>query len=290
MRQKSIFLFSIILIGVFSRAALAQNLVPANAQPAAIIYEEGIKLMRGEKYSEAARKFETVIELESANAEAYNALGTVYVHLNRKNDAYASFQKAIQLAPAFANAYYNLGNLYDRDGRANHAADCFRQSVERKPDYALAWYALGNVSLGSKNYDEAVSAFEKAARLDSRNARVFVYLGYAYNLAGKKQKALDSYRRAVILNSEDREARNNLAVTLYENHSFVESLAEYKTLVSKFPDYPEAYFNLGVLHLAMKNKVAAIGQLTELKRLGSTLETELLYLIHSDKILRVKGN
>ncbi|HEX8565156.1 MAG TPA: tetratricopeptide repeat protein [Pyrinomonadaceae bacterium] len=153
MRQKSVFLFSILLTGAFSQAALAQNFLPVNAQPAAVIYEEGIKLMRDERYGEAARKFEKVIKLESANAQAHNALSAVYVHLNRRDEAYSSFQKAVRLAPDFANAYYNLGNLYDRDGRAELAADCFRQAVERKPDYALAWIALGNVSLGLKNVE-----------------------------------------------------------------------------------------------------------------------------------------
>src|SRR5687768_11707915 len=144
MCQKTAFLFLIVLIGVFSRAALAQNFLPENAQPK-LMYEEGIRLMRGERYGEAARKFVTVIKLDSENAEAYNALGAVYVLLNRRGEAYSSFQKAIQLAPDFANAYYNLGNLYERNGQANQAADCFRQAIERKPDYALAWNALGNV-------------------------------------------------------------------------------------------------------------------------------------------------
>lgn len=288
MKGKATTLLSLIVSALFLSEAFAQNLSRKDA-PRANVHEQGIKLLAAKRFVEAARELESAIKLEPENSEARNALGVVYMNLNRRAEAAAMFREAIRLAPKFAKPYYNLGSLYERDGRIELAAEHYRRAVELKDDYAPAWHALGSSLLGLKSYAEAVTAFEKTARLDSRNGRVYVYVGYAYSMAGHKQKALESYRRAVRLNPDDAEARNNLAVTLYENKRFEESLAEYRKVIAQSPDYAAAHFNLGVLLVAMKNKTAALEQLKTLKRLNSTLETELFYLLQADKIVRAKS-
>ena len=124
MKQSVVFLFSIISVLIISSSSLAQNFA-SKENSSEFIYQEGIKLLRAERYNEAAQKFEQTIKLQPGNAEAHNALGATYVNLNRREEALASLREAIRRAPDFASAYYNLGNLFERDGHPQLAAEQF---------------------------------------------------------------------------------------------------------------------------------------------------------------------
>jgi tetratricopeptide (TPR) repeat protein len=80
----------------------------------------------------------------------------------------------------------------------------------------------------------------------------------------------------------DCEAFNNLGVTLYELGRYREAVRRAIRLKS---DYAEAYYNLGLIHLATKNRTAAQEQYAMLKTPDPALARGLFNLMHRDKII-----
>ena len=70
-------------------------------------------------------------------------------------------------------------------------------------------------------------------------------LGKAHARQGRREEALTHFQRAVHLDPEFAEARNNLAILLGEGHRFEEAIAEYRRAIELTPRYAEAYYNLG---------------------------------------------
>ncbi|MDQ3172684.1 MAG: tetratricopeptide repeat protein [Acidobacteriota bacterium] len=66
-----------------------------------------------------------------------------------------------------------------------------------------------------------------------------------------------------------------------------EAIESYKQAISLKPDYAEAFFNLGVVYLATKKKVAALEQHTILKTLNQQLASEFFNVLYKDKVFSV---
>jgi len=73
------------------------------------VYNQGIILRDQEKWQEAIKQFEQVLDLKADCAAAYNNLGIIYNNQNQLSRAIVNFEQAVKLEPNFADAHYNLG-------------------------------------------------------------------------------------------------------------------------------------------------------------------------------------
>jgi len=116
----------------------------------------------------ALRAFTQAVAAAPSSALAHNKLGTVYVDLERWDDAFAEFSKAAQLDPRHAPAHSNLGNVYRERGRLDEAVTCYQRSIAVDPDYWVAHQNLGVVYKQQGRIGDAVREFKHATRLSLR--------------------------------------------------------------------------------------------------------------------------
>lgn len=92
-------------------------------------------LKKGDPQSlELARKeYETAIQEQADNAEAYNGLGLVDEKEGKLQEALKDFQLAIQRNPRFADAYNNLGVIYEKLGQKTQALQAYRKALVFDP-------------------------------------------------------------------------------------------------------------------------------------------------------------
>ena len=76
------------------------------------IYQEGLMLIRKDKYDEAKKKYHQALIIEPNNEVLFNSLGIAEMHLAIFDSSEAHFQKAIQIKPSYTIARNNLGLLY----------------------------------------------------------------------------------------------------------------------------------------------------------------------------------
>jgi Ca-activated chloride channel family protein len=117
------------------------------------------------------------------------------------------------------NGYISKGNQYYKQTQFDLAEAEYRRALQTDPANATAQYNLANALQKQKKYDEAVQVLEK---LYSSGANNNLRSAAAYNqgVAHTKQKALEasieSYKKALRLNPDDKEARENLQKALSE--------------------------------------------------------------------------
>lgn len=118
-----------------------------------------------------------------------------------------------------AISYISKGNQYYKQTQFDLAEAEYRKALQTDPANATAQYNLANALQKQKKYDEAVQVLEK---LYSSGANNNLRSAAAYNqgVAHTKQKALEasieSYKKALRLNPDDKEARENLQKALSE--------------------------------------------------------------------------
>ena len=106
--------------------------------------------------------------------------------------------------------------LYNR-GDYTTAVERYAQALLNAPDCYEATYDLGNALYKSEWFDKAEEMMARAAadtlRTDADRAEAFYNLGNAQFQQQKYKEALESYRRSLLLNPDDMEAKYNFAYT-----------------------------------------------------------------------------
>ena len=184
------------------------------------------------KYSEAVAELKRALSLEPNSDDTYRKLGSTYLKSGNGPAAIEAFQKAVQLNPyywadqnALGNAYFrlgdypkaltayqrvtelerdidtgfiNTGSVYLQQGRFQESIPYFQKALQIEPDFTT-YSNLGTAYFSLKQFPQAVEMFEKAAALNPNETGIAVNLADAYRSAGQKDKARDTYQRAISL-------------------------------------------------------------------------------------------
>lgn len=101
--------------------------------------------------------------------------------------------------------------------------------IGREVDIALK---QGNDAFdaGPARYDEALDAYQRAAKINPKEARAYIGLGRVYAARNQVPETLAAYRKAVELKPKLAEARFNLGLVLFVTGKRDEALVEYEAL------------------------------------------------------------
>lgn len=123
--------------------------------------------------------------------------------------------------PLQAQKEYRLvrkGNAAMEKGKYNDAEILYRKALEKNPGSVPARYNLGNALYKERNYQEAASTWSgltTRADLGSLKEESILYnTGNAFLQSKNYQAAIEAYKRALMLNPSDEDARYNLSYAL----------------------------------------------------------------------------
>ena len=106
--------------------------------------ELGLQAMRGDDPSQAAKHFETAIDLDSRTVPAYLNLGDVQRQVGRTVDAIETWQEVLRVAPERGYlAFGRLETAFTEAGVGSRFVDLCRRIVESNPQDWRARLALG---------------------------------------------------------------------------------------------------------------------------------------------------
>jgi tetratricopeptide (TPR) repeat protein len=147
-----------------------------------------------------------------------------YANLGQPALARESLTRALALEPGNAAAYFNLGLLDADEGNVARAKLSLRAALKAEPQMAAAAYNLGLLMIVDRR-EEALALLRQAASDGPGEPRYAYTLAYHLNEAGARRDA----------------AR------------------ELRTLLSRFPEYWDAYALLGSISEALGDRVQARG-------------------------------
>jgi tetratricopeptide (TPR) repeat protein len=194
------------MLGQFDNSAshleIALKLAPGDFD---IGYTLALARLKQKQLLPARQIFNRMLQALGSKPEAHILFGRAYRETSYLDEAIEEFKKTIALDPKYPGAHYCLGLSYllkDGELKLKEAATEFKTELAMYPEEFLAIYNLGLVRVVERQFEEATGLLEKAARLRPQNPQVFLFLGNAYHGMGKFEAAIESLKKAMLLNPQ----------------------------------------------------------------------------------------
>ena len=123
------------------------------------------KLVKANRLDEADKRADAFLKANPKDAQMRFLKGVILSQRGRRDEATAVFIGLTQDYPELPEPYNNLAVIYASQGAYEKARDALETALRVTPDYATAHENLGDVYAAM-----AARSYEKAHRLDSRNA------------------------------------------------------------------------------------------------------------------------
>ena len=145
-----------------------QNYLAAVSQDSTCIiahYALGNVHFKQRRFSEAARRYQRVIELFPDYPDAYDSLGVALMELGQYEQAISNCRQAVTLRPDHAEFVCNLACAYQHQGQLADAARLACQVVELRPDWPEAYYNLASTQREQGDLSAAIANNRRALDL-----------------------------------------------------------------------------------------------------------------------------
>ena len=148
---------------------------------------------------------------------------------------------------------------------------------------------LALIQMGRKEYTEAERHFKRAIELDAKAIKPRNNLAQLYLATNKLDKSIQVARDALEIRSDYAIGRNTLGVGLMRQGHWPEAAREYKrALEINKGFYPEAHFNLGIVHLHFGRAKEAIESFRNAIRERSRTRTHYIKAYYMLAVLLVE--
>jgi tetratricopeptide (TPR) repeat protein len=182
------------------------------------------------KYEDAANQFQSAVQLEPSNEDAYMGLGGAYERLGKSQDAENTYKKMTALRPNYWRGYNLLGAFYLRQAQYDDASKMFQKVVELTPESFRGYANLGATYLYEAKYADAIRPLERALVIHP-TADSYSNLGTAYYYVRNFEAAANNYEKAIRLNDKDYTNWGNLSEARYLSGKRHEAVDGFKKAI-----------------------------------------------------------
>jgi len=178
------------------------------------LFDKAHTAVEKKDYANGLKLLNQIVETDANDFQAWNLLGTLYLVQEKREDAEKAYAKAIEIKPAYALPLINLGKLLLMQKRFDEAVDKLTRAVELQPQSPDANLFLGEAYLRLKKGSKAIPYLNEAGKLG--NIQAHLDLGWLYNAAGLKDKAVVEYQE-LLKKKPDYPDRKKLEQYISEN-------------------------------------------------------------------------
>lgn len=207
-------------------------------------------VMRNLDWRDSLTFWRTAARTESGSFRTHNNLAMQYFYRGQKEKAVEELKLSLTLREN-PQTRVNLGFVYLDQGKLDMAEAEFRKALSGDVGYAPAYYHLGVVAMKSGEDDKALVLLKEAViRYPERKERPFEHethnaLGLLLAKKGKKDQAIEEYKKAIEVRPDIKDARLNLANLYMDSGAYDKAAEEFKSVLLADPGNVEVAVSLG---------------------------------------------
>jgi tetratricopeptide (TPR) repeat protein len=162
-----------------------------------------------------------------------------------QNSAKANYIYATTLKTDLIEKTKQNGENGDNKAEEQQIIGLLNKTVQIYPGYFEAWNSLGEIySMTTYDYDKALEYFRKSAEAKPAFAAAWFNMGYAYQQKGDLEKAITSYKQALVLDSTNIKSMANLATCFNNNGKPDSAIILYKQITHLRPRMLRPYLSI----------------------------------------------
>jgi len=251
-----------ILISVFVLIVLSlpiySTTVTYDERCSYFIEESNLLISKG-KLEEAEEILRTALKSCKDNPDININLGTIYIMQENLPKAREYLFKALESKVNISGKeyvlFYNLGLYYYKTSNLNEAINFYKKSIEANPNFGNSYFNLALIYFKTGDNQKAYSNFKTAEEIFTKQQN-YPYLQKTQELLNKISIYLDTPAAKVQRTAKELPSQYTL---LLENASkdfkqgkVKEAVDTMIYLIQENPDYPDAYYRLGVVYVALE--------------------------------------
>lgn len=174
----------------------------------------GLSLLLAGRRQEAARVFDTVVP-NTKNWRFVSNAALAQLAIGKPYQARMLVQKAIAMCPdkeGKAYLYNHLGYIYETSKKYAQARFTYEKALALKQDYRKARMNQAYIFRKDGLFAQALAVYKTMLKTEPDNAELWNQIGYAQEMQHAYSAAFKSYRKAIALNPQLKEAHMNLAM------------------------------------------------------------------------------
>jgi tetratricopeptide (TPR) repeat protein len=200
-------------------------------------------------------------------------IGDLFYSVKKNPAAAVSYlEQAIKLKTDYVDARWILGLAYRDAGDYSKAIEELNAALNLNHKHLWAYINLAELYGWQKNYDGAIEVLLKAVKELPTEFMPRKELARMYSYHGKNQEAIASYEAAISLMTAEQAFLRDVFRCRILRLQGRRALACVQSI--KLPnasDTDQIYYEIGLIHLADKNREAALAQYEKLKQMNSPL-------------------
>ena len=181
----------------------------------------------------------------------YHLLSDVFLDYGRPNDSKRAIE-VLKLAskrwPNRISTLLKLSEFYLIVLQHGEALATIDKILKQDPQNAEAFFMTGRVALDMGDTTRALVALQKCTQFDASHGDAWLFLGKIYS-SKNNPKALQCFDNVLRLDSTDLEAREYKGIYHKRRGEFDQAFQIYRDIITRNPDYSNAYFDMGMIYL-----------------------------------------
>lgn len=236
---------TVIIIIVFITATS----VTAQLNKAYFLYQ-GQRLITQDRFTEAIRYLNTLIEVDSNITEGWFLRGVAKYYLNDIQGAKEDLTKSIERNPNFTIAYHYRAIANNRLSRYNDAFKDLEQALDLRPDDEEILFTRGGTYIQTKQYSKAILDYSKVIKATPNNIDSWLNRGIAKLCNADTIGAIADFSQAIKLNPFYGESYSRRSRVYLETKEFDIALSDISQAIYLDSTSTMNYFIRGLIHNA----------------------------------------
>jgi len=207
---------------------------------------------------DAVLEAQDILKKDPNNLEAHKLLGRIYLRSLGDSPggggsdsvlklAIEQYEEIIKLEPDSMDDHLLLGRLYARNNDLEKAESEFKTALKLQPDSEEAVTALAFLYTSEGDSARAADVLSKVPD-SARSARLYSVLGYTYEQQKDYKKAIEAYRKAIVLDRDNLDAIRGLAQNLMNDGQTEAALEQYKIIADANPEDPQTHLRMAEIY------------------------------------------
>ena len=231
------------------------QLDPKNAQAFHLL---GVLCHQKNANTKAVEFIEQSISIDAKNSVVFSNLALILHKLGRDEEALSRCNQAIVLNGENFEVYSNKSLVLQSLNRLTEALLCCEQAIKINNEFSTAYFNKGIIFNKLKQYPDAIKCFDAAIEKNILFKEAYSNRGLALKELNRFNEAFDNFTKAIEIDVDYPEAHLNKGNLFLEMNDLKSALLCYKKALSLKENYIEAYTNMAVLELKRGNVEEAI--------------------------------
>lgn len=224
----------------------------------AYFYYQGQRLITQDRFTEAIRYLNTLIEVDSTLPEGWFLRGVAKYYLNDFQGAKDDLTKSLEKNPNFTIAYHYRAIINNRLSKYGEAFKDLEQAIELRPEDEEILFTRGGTYIQTKQYDKAILDYNRVIRATPNNIDSWLNRGIAKLCNNDTTGAVADFSQAIKLNPFYGESYSRRARLYFEKKEYDVALSDISQAINLDSTSTMNYFIRGLIHNAQRKYTLAL--------------------------------